>query len=149
MVAKAESETNRTASADDDRADASARSFDVHHQAVFIEDGTVEDGERAVDEKGLLKLDDTPFETTLFDHGVNVDTRSQTSRIETAGSDDFIDDRPLTKTGNSLDAGNGPGMQGTLFADTAVDQRTLEGDQASARFMFEAEQRRQEADNEA
>lgn len=134
------------------------RSFTVHHQSVFVIDSEWDaDGDtdrtpdaktKTVDEHGLLALDDEPFETTLFHHGVHVDTRQRTSRIETGGSDEFIDDRPLSDirsgraTTNPLEAA--PGQQGTLFPDTALDQRTLNGDQASARFMFEVEQRRQQ-----
>ncbi|MFT4923257.1 MAG: hypothetical protein ACI8XM_002483 [Haloarculaceae archaeon] len=133
-----------------------ARSFDIHHQSIFItetgdDDGTAE--KNTVDEHGLLAFDDEPFETTLFHHGVNVDTRQRTTRIDTGGSDEFIDDRPPSAI-RSRNAGakdplqDAPGLQGTLFADTTVDQRTLDGQQASARFMFEAQQRRQTHDTD-
>jgi hypothetical protein len=131
----------------------------VHHQSVFVgttghEDGAQDDPEntetKTVDEAGLLALNDEPFETTLSHHGVDVDTRERASRIETGGSDEFIDDRPLSairaQNGEQTDPEDAPGLQGTLFADTAVDQRTLGGDKANARFMFEADQRRQQID---
>jgi len=133
------------------------RSFTVHHQSVFVttEDEAQNDPEntdtKTIDEAGLLALDDEPFETTLFHHGVDVDTRDRASRIETGGSDEFVDDRPLSairaQDGEKTVPEDASGLQGTLFADTAVDQRTLGGDQASARFMFEADQRRQQADS--
>jgi len=131
----------------------------VHHQSVFVTTEHEDEAQNApnntetktIDGAGLLALDDEPFETTLFHHGVNVDTRERTSRIETGGSDEFVDDRPLSasrvQNGEKTDPEDAPGLQGTLFADTAVDQRTLGGDQASARFMFEADQRRQQADS--
>jgi hypothetical protein len=128
------------------------RSFTVHHQSVFVTvdgegDAETDTGTKTVDEHGLLALDDEPFETTLFHHGVNVDTRERTSRIEIGGSDEFIDDRPLSvicsRNGAKTTLDDAPGSQGTLFADTAVDQRTLDGEQASVRFMFEADHRRQ------
>jgi hypothetical protein len=134
-------------------------SFTVHHQSVFVfdsnsgsESGSSSSSEASsdtVDEHGLLALDDEPFETTLFDHGVDVDTRQPTSRLETGGSKEFIDDRPASAIRSGHDQTDsfeaGSGIQGTLSADTALDQRTLNGDQASARFMFEAEQRRKHA----
>ena len=135
------------------------RSFTVHHQSVFAtteqDDEARHDPEntetKTVDEAGLLALDDEPFETTLFHHGVDVDTRERPSRIETGGSDEFVDDRPLSviraQDGEKTVPEDVSNLQGKLFADTAVDQRTLGGDQASARFMFEADQRRQQADS--
>jgi len=131
------------------------RPFTVHHQSVFIIDSDPDSNTetKTVDEQGLLALDDEPIETTLFHHGVDIDTRQRTSRIEIGGSDEFIDDRPLSaiRSGrsnpDSLEAA--PGLQGKLFADTALNQRTLNGDQANARFMFEVEQRRpHEHDND-
>jgi len=127
------------------------QSLTVHHQAVFVTtDEDAEDTEtKTVDETGLLALDDEPFETTLFHHGVDVDTRTRTPRIDTGGSDEFVDDRPLSAirepNGKKTSPEDAPGLQGTLFADTKVDQRTLGGEQAIARFMFEAEQRRHHA----
>jgi hypothetical protein len=80
------------------------RSFTVHHQSVFVttehEDEAQDDPEntetKTIDGAGLLALDDEPFETTLFHHGVNVDTRERASRIETGGSDEFVDNRSLS-----------------------------------------------------
>jgi hypothetical protein len=131
----------------------------VHHQSVFVDTSEHEDEDqdepedtetKTVDGAGLLALDDEPFETTLSHHGVDVDTRERASRIETGGSDEFVDDRPLSaihaQNGKKTDPEDAPGLQGTLFADTAVDQRTLGGDKANARFMFEADQRRQQID---
>jgi len=135
------------------------RSFTVHHQSVFAtteqDDEARHDPEntetKTVDEAGLLALDDEPFETTLFHHGVDVDTRERPSRIETGGSDEFVDDRPLSviraQDGEKTVPEDVSNLQGKLFADTVVDQRTLGGDQASARFMFEADQHRQQADS--
>ncbi|WP_255153014.1 hypothetical protein [Halorarius halobius] len=135
------------------------RALSVHHQSVFVttehEDEDQDEPEdtetETVDEAGLLTLDDEPFETTLSHHGVDVDTRDRASRIETGGSDEFVDDRPLSairaQNGEKTVPEDAPGLQGTLFADTAVDQRTLGGDKANARFMFEADQRRQQADS--
>jgi hypothetical protein len=121
------------------------RSFSAHHQAVFAGGGTGPDSDQdeqnTVDDEGFLALDDTPFETTLFDHGVDGDTRAPTARIESGGSDEFIDDRPTSATrarlGDDADEVDDSGHQGTLFADTALDQRTLNGEQANRRFMFE------------
>jgi len=133
------------------------RSFTVYHQSVFVtteheaQNNPENTETRTVDEAGLLALDDEPFETTLFQNGVDVDTRERASRIKTGGSDEFVDDRPLSairaQDGEKTVPEDVSNFQGTLFADTAVDQRTLGGDQASARFMFEADQRRQQADS--
>jgi hypothetical protein len=131
------------------------RSFTVHHQAVFAGGGTGPDSDQdeqnTVDVEGLLALDDTPFETTLFDHGVDGDTRTSPSRIETGGSNEFIDDRPVSaidaRLGNDDIGIDGSGHQGTLFADTAIDQRTLDGEQANARFMFDKQRRRGESED--
>jgi hypothetical protein len=130
------------------------RSFTVHHQAVFASDDTGPDNDQdeqtTVDGEGLLALDDTPFETTLFDHGVDGDRRTPTTRIESGGSDEFVDDRPASairaRSGKNGLEFAGSGRQGTLFADTAVDQRTLDGGQVNARFMFE--RRRSRSENE-
>lgn len=124
------------------------RSFSVHHQSVFITGEDDEDGNQAntkmtvVDDHGLLALGDEPFETTLFHHGIEIDTQRRTSRIDTGGSEEFIDDRPLTaiRPRNSGDSTEDrPGHQGTLFTDTVVDQRTLDGERANARFIFETD----------
>ena len=76
------------------------RSFTVHHQAVFASDDTGPDNDQdeqtTVDWEGLLALGDTPFETNLFDHGVDGDRRTPTTRIESGGSDEFVDDRPAS-----------------------------------------------------
>ena len=127
-------------------------SFSVHHQSVFVtaESEAQDDSEtpemKTVDEAGLLALNDEPFETTLFHHGVDVDTRERSSRIETGGSDEFIDDRPpaaiRAQNGERTVPEDASGLQGTLFADTATDQRTLGGKEASTLLLFENGQRR-------
>mgnify|MGYP007042281843 CR=1 FL=1 len=142
-------ETDPTESSND-------RSFTVHHQAVFtgddVEPSSDQDEQTTVDDEGLLALNDTPFETTLFDHGVDGDKRTPTARIESGGSDEFIDDRPPSairaRLGDDELGIDGSGYQGTLFADTAVDQRTLDGEQANARFMFDKRRRRSEDEDQ-
>jgi len=122
------------------------RSFDVYHQSVFITDAADEVGaeKQSVDDNDLLALDDKPFETSLVHYGVGVDTRQRTSRIDTGSTDEFVDDRPLSTVESTTNRSNGTqrddlGLQGTLFADTTVGQQTLNGEQASTRFMFESE----------
>ncbi|MFC7140016.1 hypothetical protein ACFQMA_09235 [Halosimplex aquaticum] len=132
-----------------------AHSFSVHHQAVFSDSGTAhDDGDErtSIGENGFLELDDTPSETTLFDHGVDIDTRTPTPRIETGGSDEFVDDRPVSAVrerlgGDSQDS-EYPSQQGMLFASTDADQRTLDGEQASARFMFDHRRQRGRIDEQ-
>lgn len=136
-------------------ASSTAHSFSVHHQAVFSDSGTAhDDGDErtSIDENGFLELDDTPFETTLFDHGVDIEIRAPTPRIETGGSDEFVDDRPVSAVrerlgGDSQDSED-LSQQGMLFASTDADQRTLDGEQASDRFMFGHRRQRDRTDEQ-
>jgi len=116
------------------------RSFVVHHQSVFVEDTASSDG---IDETGLLEIDDTPFETTLSDHGLDIDTQARTPRIDSGGSQDFVDDRPLSAIRASKGGHSTEGRQEVHFVNTEVDQRTLGGGQASARCLFETESRQE------
>ncbi|WP_220619679.1 hypothetical protein [Haloarcula rubra] len=114
------------------------RSFAVHHQSVFVEDTASSDG---IDETELLEIDDTPFETTLSDHGLDIDTQARTPRIDSGGGQEFIDDRPLSAIRASNGGDGTEGRQEALFVNTEVDQRTLGGGQANARCLFETEPR--------
>lgn len=114
------------------------RSFAVHHQSVFVEEPAGSDG---IDETGLLDIDDTPFETTLSDHGLDIDTQPRTSRIDTGGSQEFVDDRPLSALRSSNVRDRSEGIQEKLFTDTDADQRTLAGRQANAKCLFKTEPR--------
>lgn len=79
----------------------------------------------------------TPDETTLLNHGIKLDIHEQTPRIATSGSTEFIDDRPqVTSETNTSQSSGSSGEQGTLFADTAVDQQTLDGKRANLQFLF-------------
>ncbi len=114
------------------------RSFAVHHQSVFVENTSSSDG---IDETGLLEIDDTPFETTLSDHGLNIDTQPRTPRIDSGGSEEFVDDRSLSAIRASNGGHSTEGRQEALFVNTEADQRTLDGGQANTKFLFETEPR--------
>lgn len=97
------------------------------YQTVFEVDG----------ELRICSKPATPDETTLLDHGVEFDTHEQTPRIATPGSTEFIDGRPQVSSEANTSQSSGPsGEQGTLFADTAVDQQTLDGKSANLQFLF-------------
>ncbi len=114
------------------------RSFAIHYQSVFVEETASSDG---IDETELLEIDDTPFETTLSDHGLDIDTQVRTSRIDSGGSQEFVDDRPLSAIRASNGGNSTEERQEALFVNTEADQRTLGGGQASARCLFETESR--------
>jgi len=114
------------------------RSFAVHHQSVFVEETASSDG---IDETGLLEIDDTPFKTTLSDHGIDIDTQARTPRIDSGGSQEFVDDRPLSAIRASNEGNGTEGRQEALFVNTEADQRTLGGGQANTKCLFETEPR--------
>jgi len=81
---------------------------------------------------GSLEVKEENVGTTLDQWGVDVDQRERTTRIDRPEASEFgVDDRP--------DVGHGrqSGEQANLFADTAEDQRTLEGEDAQDQFQFD------------
>ena len=92
--------------------------IEIQHQTAFGDDGRLEVVEESV-------------ETSLEDFGAKVDHRERDSKLDRPEADQFgVDDRPeVTHTAES--------DQATLFADTADDQRTLTGEEATHRCLFE------------
>ena len=138
------------------------RSFTVHHQSVFVttehedeaQDAPDNTETKTIDEAGLLALDDEPFETTLFHHGVGVDTRERASRIETGGSDEFVDDRPLSviraQDGEKTVPEDVSNLQGTLFAPGrgyAEDSACREHAEKARRRVYVRDVRAKEGEN--
>nr|WP_224829003.1 hypothetical protein [Saliphagus infecundisoli] len=92
----------------------------IQHQAAFTDDGD-------------LELTEESVETSLEDFGADVSHRDQESRLDRPTASEFgVDDRVEVRelAGDDSD-------QSSLFADTADDQQTLTGEDASARFLFE------------
>ncbi len=92
--------------------------IEIRHQTAFGDDGQLEVVEESV-------------ETSLEDFGGEVDHRERDSKLERPEADQFgVDDRPEVARSAESD-------QATLFADTADDQRTLTGEDAATRCLFE------------
>src|SRR6056297_2994412 len=92
--------------------------IDIQQQTAFGDDGRLEVVEKSV-------------ETSLEDFGAEVDYRERDSRLDRAEADQFgVDDRPTVAHSSESD-------QATLFADTTDDQRTLTGEEAATRCLFE------------
>ena len=90
----------------------------VHRQTAFGDDGQLEITERSV-------------ETSLEDFGAEIDHRNCDSRLDRPAASQFgVDDRPEVIQSSESD-------QSSLFADTDEDQRTLEGNDAAARCLYE------------
>ncbi|WP_135855119.1 hypothetical protein [Halorussus salinus] len=92
--------------------------IEIRHQTAFGDDGRLEVVEENV-------------ETSLEDFGAEVDHRERDSKLDQPEADQFgVDDRPEVARSAESD-------QATLFADTADDQRTLTGEDAATRCLFE------------
>ena len=92
--------------------------IEIQQQTAFGDDGRLEVVEKSV-------------ETSLEDFGAEVDHHERESQLDRPKADQFgVDDRPkVTHTAES--------DQSTLFADTADDQRTLTGEEAATRCLFQ------------
>lgn len=91
--------------------------IEIHHQTAFGADGRLEVTEEHV-------------ETSLEDFGADVDHHERESRLDRPEASEFgIDDRPEVQQNSESD-------QSKLFADTAADQRTLTGTDASTRCLY-------------
>lgn len=91
----------------------------IHYQAAFDTDGEIEVTEESV-------------ATSLDDYGVDIDHREVDSRLDRPAASEFgVDDRAEVRRSSS------DSDQASLFADTAADQQTLLGDDASAQFLFD------------
>jgi hypothetical protein len=84
----------------------------------------------AFGQDGELEVESRILETTLAEHGVDIDLNRPSSRIDRPASDEFVDDRLEMA---HLDVSE----QGALFASDDDAQVTLEGDSASVRCLFE------------
>lgn len=94
--------------------------INIRHQTAFRDDGQLEVTEQSV-------------ETSLEDFGAEVDHRERDSRIDRPQASEFgVDDRPEVTQSSE-------GDQSNLFTDTAEEQRTLTGEQAGGRCLFENE----------
>ena len=85
----------------------------------------------AFGDDGQLEVTETSVETSLEDYGADVDHRDRDSRLDRPAASEFgVDDRPEVERPPE-------GDQSNLFVDTAEDQQTLAGDDATARCLFE------------
>jgi len=90
----------------------------VAHQARFTADGEV-------------TTEGEVTGTSLADFGADVDDRDPESRLDRPEASEFgVDDRPAVQRRDD-------GEQANLFADVDRQQRTLTGEQADARCLFE------------
>ncbi|ELY62594.1 hypothetical protein [Natronococcus jeotgali] len=93
----------------------------TQHQAAFTDDGE-------------LELTEESVETSLEDFGADVSHRDVEPRLDRPAATEFgVDDRVEVRQLEGSDTD-----QASLFADTAADQQTLTGEDASAQFLFEA-----------
>ncbi|WP_435180981.1 hypothetical protein [Halorussus sp. AFM4] len=101
---------------------AKSESVSIEQQTQFTTDGSLEVKEENVG-------------TTLDQWGVDVDHRERPTRIDRPEASEFgVDDRP------NIQKGGESGEQANLFADTAEDQRTLDGEDAQDQFQFDQRQ---------
>ncbi|MFC4987077.1 hypothetical protein [Saliphagus infecundisoli] len=92
----------------------------IQHQAAFTDDGE-------------LELTGESVATSLEDFGADVSHRDQESRLDRPAASEFgVDDRVEVRQSEADDTD-----QTSLFADTADDQQTLTGEDASAQFLFD------------
>ena len=93
----------------------------IQHQTAFTDDGGLEPTEESV-------------ETSLEDFGADVSHRDVETRLDRPAATEFgVDDRMEVRHSEVDDTD-----QASLFADTADDQQTLTGEDASAQFLFDA-----------
>lgn len=78
-----------------------------------------------------MTIEMLPVETTLTEFGIQVDCRLPRRGIVTPANETFVDDQP------DLRADAQAGQQRLLFPNSDPSQRTLGGQPASIRFLFE------------
>lgn len=92
----------------------------VHYQAAFGDDGEIDVVQQSV-------------ETSLDDYGADVDHREVDSRLDRPAASEFgVDDRAEVRRAETETSD-----QVSLFVDTADDQQTLTGEQASSQCLFD------------
>ncbi|MWV39618.1 hypothetical protein [Natrialba sp. INN-245] len=93
----------------------------IQHQTAFTADGDLEPTEESV-------------ATSLEDFGADVSHREVETRLDRPVASEFgVDDRIEVRHSEVDDTD-----QASLFADTADDQQTLTGEDASAQFLFDS-----------
>ena len=85
---------------------------------------------QTVFDSGGIAVDETPVESTLSDHGIEL-APSRPSRIDKPRCRGFVDQRPIENSSNV-----GESDQMVLFAATSSDQRTLDGRLAAIQPLF-------------
>ncbi len=85
---------------------------------------------QAVFGSGGIAVDESPVESTLSDHGIEL-APSRSSRIDMPRCRGFIDERPIENSSNVTE-----GNQTALFATTSRNQRTLDGRLAAIQPLF-------------
>lgn len=85
---------------------------------------------QAVFDSGGIAVDQSPVESTLSDHGIEL-APSRSSRIDMPRCRGFVDERPIENSSNVTE-----GNQTALFATTSRDQRTLDGRLAAIQPLF-------------
>jgi hypothetical protein len=85
----------------------------------------------AFGDDGQLKVTETSVETSLEDFGADIDHRDRDSRLDRPEASEFgVDDWPEVEQ-------SAEGEQSRLFADTAEDQQTLDGENAAAQCLYD------------
>ena len=80
---------------------------------------------------GELEVSDEPVETSLVDFGAEVDHRERTPRVDRPKAETFgRDNRPEVRKRREAE-------QFPLFANVEADQRTLDGETAAFRSLFD------------
>lgn len=96
---------------------------------MSIETGVPLQRQVAFGQDGQLEVESGAVETTLAEHGVDLNLHQPSSRIDQPASHEFVDDRlELVRSEVS--------EQGALFASDDDAQVTLEGDSAALRYLF-------------
>ena len=85
---------------------------------------------QAVFGNGGIAVDESPVESTLSDHGIEL-APSRPSRIDIPRCRGFVDERPIESSSDVTE-----GNQAALFAATSRDQRTLDGRLAAIQPLF-------------
>lgn len=85
---------------------------------------------QAVFGNGGIAVDESPVESTLSDHGIEL-APSRPSRIDMPRCRGFVDERPIESSSDVTE-----GNQTALFATTSRDQRTLDGRLAAIQPLF-------------
>ncbi|WP_306061012.1 hypothetical protein [Natronococcus wangiae] len=93
----------------------------IQQQTAFTDDGGLKPTEESV-------------ATSLEDFGADVSHREVETRLDRPAASEFgVDDRVEVRHSEVDDTD-----QASLFADTADDQQTLTGEDASAQFLFDS-----------